>query len=155
MPPFAPPVAPVRGRSSREPSPHSSSGCWCPANRNLPWTSQIMTPAPLGTQTQSSNTPQHGAARAHRRRRARAYRSHWASAIRSDRADDRPGAGAPSVWPGARADSTSDGGYSVEIAGAMESPTHGATAGDEHKLDLGDLTDFHSDIPSFQPSPEL
>ncbi len=31
----------------------------------------------------------------------------------------------------------------VEIVGAME--CHGATAGGEHELDLGDLIDFHSD----------
>ncbi len=32
-------------------SPLSSSGCWCPANLNSPWTSRIITPAPLGTQS--------------------------------------------------------------------------------------------------------
>ncbi len=37
----------------------------------------------------------------------------------------------------------------------MESPAHGATAGGEHKLDLGDLIDFHSEIPVIQSSPEL
>ncbi len=43
----------------------------------------------------------------------------------------------------------------VEIAGAMECPAHGATAEGEHKLDLGDLIDFHSDTLILQPSPEL
>lgn len=43
----------------------------------------------------------------------------------------------------------------LEIAGAMEIPAHGATAGGEHKLDLGDLIDFHSEIPVLQSSPDL
>ncbi len=43
----------------------------------------------------------------------------------------------------------------VEIAGAMESPAHGTTAGGEHKLDLGDLIDFHSDTLVIHPSSEL
>ncbi len=43
----------------------------------------------------------------------------------------------------------------VESAGAMERPVHGATTGGEHKLDLGDLTDFYSDTLILQPSPEL
>ncbi len=30
---------------------HSSSRCWCPANRISQWTSRIMTPAPLETQS--------------------------------------------------------------------------------------------------------
>ncbi len=43
----------------------------------------------------------------------------------------------------------------VEIVGALERPTHGTTAGGEHKPDLGNLIDFHSDIFVLQPSPEL
>ncbi len=43
----------------------------------------------------------------------------------------------------------------VESAGAMERPAHGATAGGEHKLDLGDLIDFHSDTFILQPTPEV
>ncbi|KAL0162611.1 hypothetical protein M9458_042007, partial [Cirrhinus mrigala] len=35
----------------------------------------------------------------------------------------------------------------VEIAGAKESPAHCTTAGGEHKLDSGDLIDFHLETP--------
>ncbi len=43
----------------------------------------------------------------------------------------------------------------VEIAGAMERPAHGTTTGGEHKLDLGDLIDFHLDTLIIHPSSEL
>ncbi len=44
----------------------------------------------------------------------------------------------------------------MEIMGAIErTPAHGATAGGEPKLDLGDLIDFHSDTLVLQTSPEL
>ncbi len=75
----------VRGWSSRA-SPSSKRGRWCPASHIWPWTSQPRS----GPRAQSSTTPRYGAAWAHRRRRARACRGHWAIAIRSDRADDRP-----------------------------------------------------------------
>ncbi|XP_016319018.1 vegetative cell wall protein gp1-like isoform X2 [Sinocyclocheilus anshuiensis] len=43
----------------------------------------------------------------------------------------------------------------VEIVEAMESPARATTAGGERKLDLGDLTDLHSEIPVLQSSLEL
>ncbi len=132
----------VRGWSSRA-SPSSSRGRWCPASHIWPWTSQPHS----GPRAQSSTTPQCGAAWAHRRRRARACRGHH----RHQERQSWRSPWAPSVWPGARA--TVD--TAVEITGAMESPAHGATAGGEHKLDLGDLIDFHSEIPVLQSSPEL
>ncbi|KAL0174142.1 hypothetical protein M9458_030110, partial [Cirrhinus mrigala] len=43
----------------------------------------------------------------------------------------------------------------VEIVEAMENPTHCTTAEGEQELDLGDLIDFHSEIPILLYSPEL
>ncbi|KAL0188523.1 hypothetical protein M9458_015622, partial [Cirrhinus mrigala] len=43
----------------------------------------------------------------------------------------------------------------VEIMEAMESPTHCTTAEGEQELGLGDLIDFHAEIPILLCSPEL
>ncbi len=75
-----------------------------------------------GPRAQSTSTPGRRAARAQRRRRARACRGCWAIAFRSDRADDHPGAWVPSVWPGARADSKSEDGYSCGDRGGNGKP---------------------------------
>ncbi len=75
-----------------------------------------------GPRAWSITTPQCGAARTHRRQRARACRGRWAIAIRSDRAANRPGARAPSVWPGARADNSSNGGNSCRDRGGYGTP---------------------------------
>ncbi len=72
------------------------------------WRASVRDPEQSSTQSPAKHHPRCAEpARAHR-----AYRSHWAIAIRSVRADDRPGARAPSVWPGTWADSTSNGGNS-------------------------------------------
>ncbi len=100
---------------------HSWSGCWCPANQKthrgqLGWRLQLHSEP----RTQSSSTPWREAARVYHRWRARACHGCWDIAIRSDRADDHPGAWAPSVWLGARTDSTSKDGYSCGDCGGYE-----------------------------------
>ncbi len=103
-------------------SPHSLSGWWCPANRNSRGPRGWWHQPHSGPRAQSTSTPGRIAARAQCRRRARACRGCWAIAIRSDRADDHPRARAPSVWPGARADSKSEDGYSCGDRGGNGKP---------------------------------
>ncbi len=109
-----------------------------------------------GPRAQSTSTPGRRATRAQRRRRARSCRGCWAIAIRSDRADDHPGAWAPSVWPGARADSKSEDGYSCGDRGGNGKPRPRCHHSDgELTLDSGLLIDLDTEILFTQPSSEL
>ncbi len=103
-------------------SPHSSSGCWWPANRNSPWTSRMMTPAPLWTQSPVNLHPTARSCQSPPQTESQSLPRSLSHCHQSDRADDRPRAWAPSVWPGARADSTSDGGYSCGDRGGYGKP---------------------------------
>ncbi len=102
-------------------SPLSSSGCWCPANLNSSWTLRIITPAPLGTQSPvnyhpaTRSCPSPPQTESQSLPRSLSHRHQEPEPQVSDQVRE------PTVQ------ATVD--TAVEIAGAMESPAHGTTAG--------------------------
>ncbi len=130
-------------------SPHSSSGCWCPASRNSPWTSWMLTPVPLGTQ---SPVIHHPAARrcpsppqteSQSLPRSLTHRHQERQSCRSSPRHNCP----------TRCESRQFKQMWKQLWRSQG--IHGTTAGGEHKLDLGDLIDFHSDTLIIHRSSEL
>ncbi len=130
-------------------SPHSSSGCWCPASRNSPWTSWMLTPVPLGTQ---SPVIHHPAAR----RCPSPPQTESQSLPRSltHRHQERQSCRSP---PSPNCPTRCESRQFKQMWKQLwrSQGIHGTTAGGEHKLDLGDLIDFHSDTLIIHRSSEL
>ncbi len=134
-------------------SPHLSSGCWCPASRNSPWTSWMLTPVPLGTQ---SPVIHHPAARScpsppqtesQSLPRSLSHRHQERQSWRSSRS--------PSPKCLTRCESRQFKQRWKQLwrsRGLWNGPP---MAGGEHKLDLGYLIDFHSDTLIIHPSSKL